>query len=49
MGDLDLLAEGNIGNKPIHFGENKNGAKDNLIFQREGVGKIINNTMKINE
>ncbi len=32
LGDLDLLAEGNIGNRPVHFSENKNGAKDDLIY-----------------
>ena len=46
---MDLLAEGNIGNRPVHFSENKNGAKDDLLYQREGAGKIVNNMMKINE
>ena len=46
---MDLLAEGNIGNRPIHMNENKNGAKDNLQFQKDGAAKMMINTMKNNE
>lgn len=49
LGDLDLLAEGNTGNKQIHINENRNGAKDDLQHHKEGASKIINNNTKMNE
>ena len=46
MGDYDLVSEGNNAIKALHIGEDRQGAKEHLAYQREYAEKIVDNTMK---
>ena len=46
MGDYDLISEGNNVIKALHIGEDRQGAKEDLAYQREYAEKIVDNTMK---
>ena len=46
MGDYDLIGEGNNVIKALHIGEDRQGAKEDLAYQREYAEKIVDNTMK---
>lgn len=47
LNDYDLMADGNIMSKGFHIDENKSGAKDNLEFQKDVNGKIVDNARKM--
>ena len=46
LGDYDLVSEGNNAIKALHIGEDRQGAKEDLAYQRDYLDKIVDNSVK---